>query len=310
MDEQHAFLAETDSAQRLDVWLTERLPACSRARLQKLIRDGLVLVDGRTAREHRRLQRGQRVTVTIPAPKPIAAVPEPLPLAILYQDQDIIVIDKSPGTVVHPSAGHDSGTLVNALLHHCPGLTGIGGEVRPGIVHRLDRDTSGVMVVAKNEPAMHSLSAQFKQRLVKKEYLALVWGVPPTKGSVDAPIGRHPIHRKQMALTARGRPAQTSFEREECFGLAALLRVRIHTGRTHQIRVHLAHLGHPVLGDSTYGRRSSRALPLPPARQMLHAARLDLVHPTTGAPLTFEAPLPADMRTMLEALRALQPGSI
>jgi 23S rRNA pseudouridine1911/1915/1917 synthase len=207
--------------------------------------------------------------------------------------------------VVHPAAGHAAGTLVNALLYHCRDLAGIGGELRPGIVHRLDRDTSGALVVAKNESALRDLVRQFKARQVRKEYLALVWGQPrPAAGRVETLIGRSPRDRKKMSAQPKsGRPAVTLYETLENLGPAALLRVRIETGRTHQIRVHLAHLGHPVVGDREYGHKRPAPLPAPVPRQMLHAERLSCVHPRTGGLLVFSAPVPPDMQTLLAALR-------
>lgn len=297
------FTAESDATERFDVWLAARLPNLSRARIQALIRAGDITVDGQAAREHRRLKAGQNVSVIIPAPRPAMPPAQDIPLDIIYQDADIIVVNKPAGIVVHPAAGHAAGTLVNALLHHCPDLAGIGGELRPGIVHRLDRDTSGLLVAAKNEAALNNLAGQFKNRQVRKEYLALVRGAPPAQGAVDAAIGRHPTQRKKMALTAKGRPARTTFKRLALYRQAALVRLQIHTGRTHQIRVHMAHLGHPVLGDQTYGRHNAAGLPAAPARQMLHAARLGFLHPATGRPMEFAAPLPDDMRAMIRRLK-------
>jgi 23S rRNA pseudouridine1911/1915/1917 synthase len=300
-------LAPPEAAgKRLDLWLAEALPELSRSRLQALVRSGHIRANGRETRPSHKVKPGMRLDIEIPPPADTALRPEPIPLNVLHEDADIIVLDKPAGLVVHPAAGHASGTLVNALLAHCPDLAGIGGEKRPGIVHRLDRDTSGVMVAAKNEPAMRALMTQFRRRAILKEYMALVAGVPqPPKGRIETLIGRHPRDRKKMSATpARGRPAVTSYETIESFPDAALLRVRIETGRTHQIRVHMAHLGFPVLGDVPYGRR--RAIPGPAgaaARQMLHAERLELAHPRTGERLAFVAPLPDDMRNLIETLR-------
>ena len=215
----------------------------------------------------------------------------------------MIVINKPAGLVVHPAVGNETGTLVNALLHHCTDLTGIGGELRPGIVHRLDKDTSGVMVVAKNEKAMNELTRQFKERETAKEYLAIVWGVPYGKrGTIETTIGRNPLHRKKMAVNVRnGREAVSHFEVLEPLGEAALVQVKIETGRTHQIRVHMAHIKNPIIGDTVYGR--ARASSIKAGRQMLHAAKLSLNHPISGKRMTFEAPLPEDMETLLAQLR-------
>ena len=294
------------AGKRLDVWLARAFPDLSRSRLQALIGDGHVRVNGRQVKPSQKAVAGTSVTVDIPPAAETDLIPEAIPLRILHEDADIVVLDKPAGMVVHPAAGHGSGTLVNALLAHCPDLAGIGGEKRPGIVHRLDRDTSGVMVAAKNEAAMRSLVAQFKQRRVRKEYLAVVWGVPhPASGRAETLIGRSSHDRKKMSATpATGRPAITLYETVEPFGAASVLRVRIETGRTHQIRVHMAWLGHPVIGDAQYGRKRGDALPVdPPQRQMLHAARLELDHPRTGQRMTFAAPPPEDMREFMDALR-------
>ncbi len=294
-----------DAGMRLDAWLARRRPEHSRARWQALIRSGCVTLNDRPAMQpDQRVSAGDMVQARIPPPTPTTLTAEPIPLNVLFEDQDIIVLNKPPGLVVHPAAGHASGTLVNALLAHCPNLAGVGGEQRPGIVHRLDRNTSGVMVVAKNETAMRALAAAFKYRAVKKEYVALVWGIPtPPAGRLETLIGRHPRHRQKMSVRpTAGRTAVTTYETVESFGEIALLRVRIETGRTHQIRVHMAHLGHPVVGDTQYGRpRRTDISPI--SRQMLHAARLAFPHPCTGVPVVCEAPLPTDMQSLIEALR-------
>lgn len=294
-----------DAGPRLDRWLTDRITSLSRARIQALIKAGQVRVNGQPVKAHRPLKRGEIVMVVIPDPVPVAIRPEPMPLDILHEDADLIVINKPAGLVVHPAAGHADGTLVNALLYHCRDLTGIGGEQRPGIVHRLDRNTSGVLVVAKRESALRQLAAQFKSRHVRKEYLALVWGHPtPPAGKAETLIGRSSADRKKMsAVPARGRPAITRYETMESFRNTTLLRVRIETGRTHQIRVHMAFLGFPVVGDRVYGRKRPEPLPAAAPRQMLHAERLELTHPRTGAPILFQAPVPPDMQALLHALR-------
>ncbi len=293
---------------RLDVWLTRQLQDLSRSRIKSLIQAGhIALADGQRIKEHRKTQAGDSIRILIPPPEDTTLRPEPIPLDILYQDSDIIVINKPAGLVVHPAAGHPSGTLVNALLHHCPDLAGIGGERRPGIVHRLDKDTSGAMVAAKNERAMAGLVAQFKARQVEKYYFAFVWGKPnPPAGSIASLIGRHATDRKRMSASPRsGRPALTHYTTLEDFGNLTLLRIQITTGRTHQIRVHMAHRGHPVVGDRQYGPRSRPPLPVTVPRQMLHAEQLVLTHPTTGQRLSFTAPLPADMEALRRALGTL-----
>ena len=284
-------------ALRLDAHLAAIHPAISRSRWKQLIEDGRVALNGVPVRKpNTALAAGDELRCTLPAPAPVGLVAADIPLDILYEDSDLIALNKPAGLVVHPAPGHAADTLVNALLHHCADLQGIGGELRPGIVHRLDKDTSGVLVVAKNEAAVANLVAQFSAHTVEKEYLALVWGAPkkPT-GVVELPIGRHPVHRKKMAVVAKGRPAVTRYETLAAMPLASLLRVRIETGRTHQIRVHLAHLGHPVVGDATYGRaRHGLPADLEIPRQMLHAHRLKLAHPRDGRPMEFTAPPPAD----------------
>ena len=301
-----------DAGDRLDRWLSVELPDTSRSRLQTLIKDGHVTVDGKAVKPHQKVQANAEICVTFPEAAPLAALPEAIPLAILHEDKDIIVINKPAGMVVHPAAGHASGTLVNALLHHCQDLAGIGGVLRPGIVHRLDKDTSGALVVAKNEPAMKSLTAQFKNRRVHKEYLAIVVGtLQPPEGSIETLLGRSSHDRKKMAVRTRsGRVASTSYQTLEVFPHASLLQITIETGRTHQIRVHMSHLGHPVVGDAVYGRhRAARLMPAPAERQMLHAAKIAFTHPTGGKVVEFKAELPPDMRQLLQALRSEPPVS-
>jgi 23S rRNA pseudouridine1911/1915/1917 synthase len=253
------------------------------------------------------MRSGQQVDVTIPDPEPGQPQPEDLPLRVVYQDARLLVLDKPAGIAVHPGAGRPGGTLVNALLHHVKDLSGVGGVLRPGIVHRLDRGTSGLMVVAKDDDAHRRLARQFAARSVEKEYLALVLGVPARReGAIDGPIGRHPVERRRMAVRPGGRQARSSYAVEEAFDGAALLRVRIHTGRTHQVRVHLASIGHPVAGDTIYGGRrptSGAALSLLD-RPALHAARLAFDHPQDGRRIRLESPLPDDMVRVLELLRA------
>jgi len=304
--------------QRLDTWLARRLPSLSRSRIQALIDEGHVLLDGARARPSARLRAGQAVRVHVPAPVPAEPQPEDIPIAVVHEDAHLVVVNKPAGLVVHPGAGTSRGTLVNALLRHVRDLSGVGGVLRPGIVHRLDRGTSGLLVVAKDDETHRSLVRQFAGRTVEKEYLALVLGVPArAAGEVDAPIGRDPVHRQKMSVRApRGREARTSWRVEERFDGAALLRVRIHTGRTHQIRVHLASIGHPVAGDAVYGgtrtpssrRAAAREALQSLERPALHAARLSFAHPASGERLTFEAPLPPDLEAVLARLRAAAPA--
>ncbi len=300
-----------DTGERLDAWLARERPEHSRARWQQLIRAGGVEVNGKPRKPNHRLAAGDLIRFSAPPPpKPIELTPEERELNVLYEDEDVLVINKPPGLVVHPAVGHEKGTLVNALLHHCRNLAGIGGNLRPGIVHRLDQDTSGVMVVAKNETAIRVVANQFRSRDVRKEYQAIVWGCPePPLGRIETRIGRSSGNRKKMSATApRGRPAVTHYHVVEEYGIAALLSVRIETGRTHQIRVHMAHIGHPVVGDAMYGRGRRAELPAPVARQMLHAASLSFIHPRSGHRLEFVAPMPDDMRALIAALRAARAG--
>ena len=288
----------------------------SRSQIQRLIKDGRILVAGRPAKPNQPVKTGQAISVDVPEPVDAAPAPEALPLPILYQDADVIVVDKPAGMVVHPAAGHDSGTLVNALLHHVDDLSGIGGEKRPGIVHRLDRGTSGLMVVAKHDRAHEELARQFHDREVEKEYVVLVWGEVMAGRRIDAAIGRDPVNRKKMSATApgatkarRSREAVTRIVRAEHFGRTlTLAQVAIHTGRTHQIRVHLSAIGHPVVGDSLYGGvhrrvpgdlRAVRHLDRP----FLHAARLAFTHPADGRRMEYTSELPADLQGVLDELR-------
>jgi len=290
------------------------MPDLSRSQIQRLIKEGHVLVGGREAKANQPVKSGQEIAVDAPAPIDPAPQPEALPLPILYQDHDLIVIDKPAGMVVHPAAGHASGTLVNALLHHIDDLSGIGGEKRPGIVHRLDRGTSGLMVVAKHDAAHEELSRQFAEREVEKEYFALVWGEVMAGRRIDAPIGRDPSNRKKMSSVPskrmrRSREAVTRIVRAEHFGRTlTLAQVAIHTGRTHQIRVHLSAIGHPIVGDPLYGgvhRRVPGDLRAVTHldRPFLHAARLVFKHPEDERRMEFTSELPADLQRVLEELR-------
>ena len=300
------FIVQPEAAgARLDAFLATQGREHSRARWQQLIREGRVTVDGQPRKASHAVHAGEVVAFAIPPPAPVGLVAQAIPLNILYEDADIIVINKPPDLVVHPAAGHAEGTLVNALLYHCADLAGIGGELRPGIVHRLDMDTSGALVVAKTEQAMSSLTHQFKNGLVQKEYLALVWGrLEPPTGHIETLIGRSTRDRKKMSATPEiGRHALTDYEVLEQFDDAAVLRVRIHTGRTHQIRVHLTYIGHPVIGDTVYGHARKADLPAPANRQMLHAHQLAFEHPRTGQALSFTAPVPEDFRALWRAFR-------
>jgi 23S rRNA pseudouridine1911/1915/1917 synthase len=299
---------------RLDRFLVSVLPQHSRSQIQRLIKDGHVRVGAREAKANQPVKTGQEIAIDVPAPADAAPQPEALPLPIVYQDRDLIVVDKPAGMVVHPAAGHASGTLVNALLHHVDDLSGIGGEKRPGIVHRLDRGTSGLMVVAKHDAAHEELSRQFREREVEKEYVALVWGEVMAGRRIDAPIGRDPGNRKKMAAAPsnrvrRSREAVTRIVRAEHFGrMLTFAAVAIHTGRTHQIRVHLSAIGHPVVGDPIYGgvhRRVPGDLRAVTHldRPFLHAARLAFAHPSDGRRMEFESPLPADLERVLDELR-------
>jgi len=289
---------------RLDVVLVELLEGQSRSRVQKLIRGGRVEVEGRAiTKTGYALEGGEELRVHLPKPQATGLQPEAIPLDIIYEDQDLIIVNKPPGMVVHPSAGHAGGTLVHAALAHAPDIQGVGEAGRPGVVHRLDKDTSGLILLAKHDEAHRWLQRQFKDREVKKTYLALVEGVPPTPaGRVEAPIGRDPKHRQRMAVVpkTRGREAVSIYRTRESFQGHALLEVEPETGRTHQIRVHLAFLGCPVVGDRIYGRRRSL---VPAPRQMLHAHRLVFRLPSTPEPVAFEAGLPADFQKALEWLR-------
>src|SRR5258708_2696274 len=277
---------------RLDLFLVQSLPEFSRSRIQQLIRAGFVRVGGATTRPHQSVRSGDEIEVTEPPPEKIQTEPEAIPLAILYEDDDLIVINKATGMTVHPGAGHHEHTLVNALLYHCSTLSGIGGKERPGIVHRLDKETSGCLVAAKNDVAHRDLSKQFATRTVEKIYLALVAGkVRKQTGIIEQKIGRHPVYRQRMTVaSARGRAARTEYRVLSSNEQASLIECRLHSGRTHQIRVHLHHLGHPVLGDKIYALRFAKNLP----RQMLHAWKLGFRHPRTGEWKNFEAPLPSD----------------
>jgi len=304
---------ERDAGTRMDAFVASYLSECSRSLAADLILKGEIRVREAKKKPGYRIKSGDEIRGGIPAPEPVSYLPEHIELDILYEDKHLIVVNKQPGLVVHPAPGHHTGTLVNALLYHCPDLEGIGGKLRPGIVHRLDRDTSGVLVVAKNAGAQDHLSEQFKSRTVKKTYLALIHGeIGPETGTISLPIGRHPIHRKKMSTkSGRAREAETAWRVKERFPGAALLEVYLKTGRTHQIRVHCAAIRHPVIGDEVYGG-SGTGKNLPKAvslliqsanRQMLHAWRLEFTHPATEERISIEAPVPQDMNDLIAGLR-------
>src|ERR1700722_6937880 len=297
--------------ERLDKFLCEKFPAASRGALQRLIEEGHIRVNGEIVKPTHHPHAGEKIEVHWPDAKPAKAQPEKIPLDILFEDKTLLVVNKPAGLVVHPAAGHEKHTLVNALLHHCKGsLSGIGGVARPGIVHRLDKETSGCLVVAKNDETHLALSEQFASREVKKIYQALVCGEPgrPT-GEIHAAIARHPTHRKRMAVSdeSEGRAAHTSYKILERLHAATLMQAQIHTGRTHQVRVHFQFIGHPLVGDETYGARHNARLKeltnYAAPRVMLHAKELSFVHPGTKKTLKFDAPLPADFKQALKALR-------
>jgi 23S rRNA pseudouridine1911/1915/1917 synthase len=295
---------------RLDVFLRKKLPDLSRAAIQRLLAGGHIRVDGRIVKPAHPPRAGQTVTIEWPEARPAEARPEEMPLEILFEDEALLVLNKPAGVVVHPAAGHHEHTLVNALLHHCGAqLSGIGGVARPGIVHRLDKDTSGCLVVAKTDAAHLALSEQFSSRQVEKIYHAIACGrIPRESGSIEAAISRHPTQRKKMAVTGRaGRQARSTYRVLERWRGATLVEVALHTGRTHQIRVHLAHLGFPVAGDLVYGRRANAILQeasgYSAPRQLLHAWRLALVHPRSGRRLVVHAPLPGDFSIALDFFR-------
>ena len=293
---------EEDHGVRLDHFLASRVPRLSRARLQALIRSGDVRLNGREAKPNTRLKSGDQIELREPPPVQTETLPEAIPLEILYEDADLIVVNKAPGMVVHPAAGNWAGTLVNALLHHCGALSSVGGEQRPGIVHRLDKDTSGCLVAAKNDLSHRSLARQFAGREVQKIYLAIAAGEFAKKsGTVEARIGRHPVDRKRMTVLPEGsgRSARTDWRILGRAGGGTLVECTLHTGRTHQIRVHLRHIGHGLLGDEVYGRRAGYA------RQMLHAWKLGFTHPRTGERIGLVSPIPADFR---EAGVPAEPG--
>jgi 23S rRNA pseudouridine1911/1915/1917 synthase len=303
-------IEHTLPAERLDTFLRGKFPAVSRGAIQRLIEEGHILVNGRNVKPTHTPRAGDQVSVHWPVARPAEAQPEQIPLDILYEDDALLVLNKPPGLVVHPAAGHEEHTLVNALLHHCAGqLSGIGGVARPGIVHRLDKETSGCLVVAKSDDTHLALSAQFASRKVEKIYTAILCGeMPRDQGEIRAAIARHPSHRKRMAVdNDAGREARTSYRVLERLQSATLVEAILHTGRTHQIRVHFQHLGFPLVGDATYGNRQNQRLTeltrYTAPRQMLHAGHLSFSHPRSGKRVAFTAPQPEDFLDALAALR-------
>lgn len=313
------------SRERLDLFLTHHVENATRSKVQAAIRQGYVLVDGKPVKSSHIVTPGEVIAVTIPKPPPPDVLPEQIPLDILYEDHHVIVVNKPAGMVTHPAYTHYSGTLVNALLHHCGGtLSTVNDRIRPGIVHRLDKDTSGLIIVAKDDRSHALLARQFSERTIEREYWAVVWGTfgkrrgeRESSGVIEASLGRSVSDRKKVAVRDDGKPAVTTYDVLEEFAFLTLLKLKLRTGRTHQIRVHLHHIGHPVFGDPTYGGRriawggtdrrvkaEVQALLSLIDRQALHAKTLGFVHPVTGTMLRFDSPLPADMDQLLQALRA------
>ena len=290
-------IAEDSIGARLDQFLAAQIPELSRARIQALIKAGEVTINGKTTKAKTPIELGMSISVNIPEPEPAEALPQDIPISVLYEDESLIVVNKDPGMVVHPAAGNPDGTLVNALLHHCGDLAGIGGVERPGIVHRLDKDTSGCIVVAKNDAAHLSLTTQFAQRDTSKIYLAVVQGCPATpEGTIFTNIGRHPVNRLKMAVVnpGSGKPAITDYKvlRHDPATNSSLVMCTLHTGRTHQIRVHMLHLGHPLIGDPIYAHPAKQKAR--PGRLMLHAWRLAFNHPTDGRRIALQSPIPPE----------------
>jgi len=302
LDQTEIIVADAEVRTRLDTFLASTFHDLSRSRIQKLIKCGEIKVNGNPVKSNYLVQDGDRVLVSVPAPKELEIQAEPISLEILFEDRDIMVINKPQGMVVHPAAGNYHGTLVNALLYHCKDLSGINGILRPGIVHRIDKDTSGVLVIAKNDHAHNKLAYQIKEHSITRIYNALVHGVvPEPAGIIEAPIGRHPVHRKKMAVVVKnGKHAVTHYQVLERFDRYTFLEIKLETGRTHQIRVHMSYLGYPVVGDPVYGPRKGN---LRLNGQALHARILGFQHPQTGEYLEFEAPLPQYLTNILAELR-------
>ncbi len=312
---QRLIFPEDHPMERLDTFLSAAFPDISRSQLKKLIDKGQITLDGKPTKASNKLKGGESIQVNLPKPEPIDALPEDIPLHILYEDQDLIVIDKAAGMVVHPAAGHSHGTLVNALLYHCKDLAGIGGELRPGIVHRIDKDTSGVIVVTKNDQTHQHLAAQFKDHSINRRYLALVHGSPgEISGSINQPIGRHPTQRKKMSGKAKSsKHAVTHWKIQKQYNVnrLSLIELRLETGRTHQIRVHFAEINCPLVGDPLYGNRS-RTIAIKDMKlrqlidqlpgQALHAKKLGFIHPTSGNYLEFSSEMPETLHNIITYL--------
>ena len=303
MDKRTLTATSEDAGKRLDAYLAEALPELTRSAAARLCQEGQVTAGDKPLAKNARLNGNETITVTLPDPEPLEAVPQDIPLDVVYEDSDVIVVNKPKGLVVHPAPGHPDGTLVNALLHHCgDSLSGVGGALRPGIVHRIDRDTSGLIIAAKNDFAHQKLSAQLQDHTLSRIYRCIVVGnLREDAGTVDAPIGRHPTDRKKMAVVASGRPAVTHWTVLERFPGFTYVECRLETGRTHQIRVHMAHIGHPILGDTVYGAKK----PVPGLQgQCLHAVGLRFLHPRTGQPVELQCPLPEEFQAQLQKLAA------
>ncbi len=292
-------------AYRLDLYLIKKGLSLTRSQIQRLILEKQIFVNGAATRASYKVKKGDQIQIRIPPPTPLDLIPEAIPLDILYEDKDLLVINKAAGMVVHPAPGHYEGTLVHALLHHCKDLAGIGGRERPGIIHRLDKETSGILVVAKTDLAHRFLSKQFKDHSIERSYIALVCGKLKKGGKINLAIGRDRIHRKKISSnTTHPREAETHYKIIERFKTASLLELLPQTGRTHQLRVHMNHLGHPIVGDKVYGGKIVKAFEFEAGRHMLHAAKLGFMHPTQKKTLRFSSDHPADMATILEALRS------
>lgn len=303
MDDVYVIVTPELDGMRADAVLAALMPEWSRSGVQKLLQQGAVTVSGKPVRKSDRLPAGTVLDLVLPEPSLPLAEPEDLPLDILYEDDDLLIVNKPQGMVVHPAPGHYSGTLVNALLYHCgTSLSGINGVLRPGILHRIDRDTSGLLAVAKNDPSHRALAAQLAEHHMDRIYEAVVRGTPDASGTVDAPVGRHPVDRKKMAVTTSGKPAVTHYELITAYSGWSHIRCRLETGRTHQIRVHMAHIGHPVAGDPVYA--GSAKDPFRLNGQCLHAKTLCFDHPRTGEAMRFEAPLPPYFLHVLDLLQS------
>ena len=290
-----------DDGKRLDSYINSKVETISRSHVQKLIEEQLIKVDGLIQKSSYKIKKGQGIELNVPEPKKLELIAQDIPVQILYEDEDLVVVNKPKGMVVHPACGNYEGTLVNALLHQCSHLSSINGVIRPGIVHRIDKDTSGVLVVAKNDNAHMKLSEQFKEHSIKRRYVALVYGnIKTERGTINAPIGRHKTERKKMAIIAEGRSAVTHFEVIERFEGYSLIEATLETGRTHQIRVHMTYIGHSVAGDEVYGPKKQK---IKTKGQMLHAELLGFIHPVTGEYLEFEAPLPEEFKEVLKKVR-------